>query len=336
MISPERPQVTNKQSFPVSKIPLFILYLCNYMLYEPQKKCLTIIQVVLAIITHFSGITLMAIYIYGVLTAEPLLDVPVLLIYEIIFFPVCLAIHAYLFIFKSWRLKTFTVLRLLDQPSAPFLWSKSDKLYLMIMTGFAGISLVTAYKILTKLFQSDLSLKIIFHFVQYKNVPNIFSNLIHLYIVYLSIILSIFPVYLSYLCFNLNKIVDILQQRLREIMQNNNITIVENFEQFVQKFEEMLMMISETDDCHSINIACFISVKVHCIIMWIYTGTALKACNPLQSKSFYASCDSISLLFTLLVLSSLASKVNIYSNRNLNFGVKIEFCSLGKKAVLLF
>ena len=98
----------------------------------------------------------------------------------------------------------------------------------------------------------------------------------------------------------------------------------------------MLKMISETDDCHSINIACFISVKVHCIIMWIYTGTAFKACNPLQSKSFYASCDSISLLFTLLVLSSLASKVNIYSNLNLNFGVKIEFCSLGKKAVLLF
>ena len=282
------------------------------MLYKPQKNVLTVIQVVLAIITHFGGIVLTAIFIYGVLTAEPLSVIPVLLTYQMIFHPVCLSIHAYLFIFKSWSLKTSRVLRLLEQPSAPFLWSKRCKLYLMIMMGFAGINLVTTYNLMATTFQSDFPSQIIFDFVQDKTVLRILSNLLHLYIEYLSIIFSIFPAYVSYLCFNLNKFVDILQQRLQEIMQNNNINIVAKFEQFVQKFEEMLQMISETDDCHSINISWFISVKVNLIIMWIYTGRAFKACNVLNSTPFYESCESISLFLTLLVISSVALKVNIY------------------------
>ena len=96
-------------------------------------------------------------------------------------------------------------------------------------------------------------------------------------------------------------------------MQNDNVTIVTNFEQFVQKFEEMLVMTSEIDDCHSMNIAWFISMKVNCIIMWIYTRKAFMACNILHSP-FYVSFESVLLLFTLLVISSLAFKVNNYSN----------------------
>ena len=195
----------------------------------------------------------------------------------------------------------------------PFLWSKRCKLYLMIMIGFAGINLITTYRLTAPAFQSDFPVKIILYFVQNKNITRILSSLLFLYIQYVSIIFSIFPAYVTYLCFNLNKIVDILQQRLQEIMLNDNITIVAKFEQFVQKFEEMLEMISETDDCHSINIAWFIAVKVNLIIMWIYTGRAFKACNFLNSTPLYESCESISLFLTLLVISSLALKVNICS-----------------------
>ena len=69
MISPDTFQVAREKFFILSKVPIVILFLSNYMLYKPQKKCLTVIQVVLAIITHSGGIALTGIYIYGVLTA---------------------------------------------------------------------------------------------------------------------------------------------------------------------------------------------------------------------------------------------------------------------------
>ena len=295
--------------FTLAKFPVYILSLSNYILYKTDKKWIFVFQLILALTTHLVGLTLHAVYIFGIAFNEVLSSIPVILTYVFLSGPSYHIINAYLFLLKSLSLKTSYVLDLLDQTYAPHLWSFKYKVFMVFMIALAVIKFYFLYTINTFL-EKDNNYHMILSFVEDKYQAQIIGRIYQAYLRYLLLYYAICPAYISYLCISLNMMINNLQQSLQEmIKKGGNSSIISDFESFTKDFDRMVDTVSTTNECHSLTIAWFIFLSLNQMIAWLYLEIVAKECHISEYMIVYILCDAICILIVLGMAASVYTKV---------------------------
>ena len=101
--------------FTLSKFPIYILYIFNWIPYKLEKSRCSCIQAIITAIVHVTGLILIIVFIYGyVTTATP--EFPAMVTYVILTLPIYLQITAILFLCNMWmRKETRLMLESLNQ-----------------------------------------------------------------------------------------------------------------------------------------------------------------------------------------------------------------------------
>ena len=288
---------------------MYLLFLSNYILHKTDNKWIFTTQLILALTVHLGGLALQAVYIYGVVSNEVLSLIPKILIYVFLAGPSYQLINVYLFMLKSFSLKTPSVLNLLDQRSTPHVWSFKYKGFMALMMALAGVKFWSMYTISTSLLKTDVHYHMILYFMEGKYQAQIIGRVYQAYIKYLIFYYAIFPAYVSYLCVCLNTMINNLQQNLQEITQKGDELIISEFECFTKDFDQMVDMVSITNDCHSVPIAWFVFLSINNMVAWLYLEIAANECSLSDDMPVHIACDAMCLLIVLGLASSVYSKV---------------------------
>ena len=288
---------------------MYLLFLSNYILYKIENKWLFATQLMLALTVHLGGLALHAVYIFGVVSNDALLLIPKLLVYLFLAGPSYQLINVYLFMLKSFSLKTSSVLNLLDQRSIPHAWSFKYKGFMVLMMALAGVKFWSMYTISTSLLKTDVHHHMIFYFMEDKYQAEIIGHAYQAYVKYLVLYYAIFPAYVSYLCLCLNTIINNLRQNLQEIAQTGDELIISEFECFTKDFDQMVDMVSITNDCHSVTIAWFVFLSINNMVAWLYLEIAANECSLSDDIPVHIVCDGICVLIVLGLAASVYSKV---------------------------
>ena len=299
--------------FSVAKLPVYLLSLSNCILYKTDKKWIFEAQLILALTVHLGGLALHAVYIFGVASNEALPLIPVILVYVFLASPSYMIINAYLFMLKSFSLKTSSVLNLLDQRSAPHVWSFKYKGFMVLMMVLAALQFGSLFSVTTAFFKTDIQYHMVFYFMEDKYQAQIIGRVYQAYTYYLLIYYVTFPAYTSYLCISLNKMINNLQQNMQDIVQKGgNSSIISEFDCFIKDFDQMVDTVSITNECHSVSIAWFVFLSVSQMVTWLYLEIAVNECSLSENMAFHIVLDIMSVLIVLGLVSSVYSKVQNY------------------------
>ena len=174
-------------------------------------------------------------------------------------------------------------------------------------------SLLIFYFTTTHYYQNEAYQVAVFHYTDDKIMSKVLSNLQQVVVLYTSALYYTFPVFIAYICMCLNTMVNVLHNKLKEIITSDELSIDCNFKDFINKFYQTVEMVSMVDECYSVNIVWYIIMLVHNIITWLYLQLVFDKCNINKMAVVKSMCDTIGLLILLVATSSVQSKVKFSS-----------------------
>ena len=318
MIVPESSIGTTgtKTRFYLSKLPLYTLYIFNWIPYNIRgiNVLKFVLLLIITILINEVGLISNICFVYWFLSNETFSKAPPILAYTYISLQFYCQINGYLFLYKSWRKeKTDKILEMLDQSRTPYMWVVKYQIYMISMITFVFGSVLISYFVNANVYQDDAYHTQIYHFTADKDLVKHFSNLQQIVSLYANIIFYMFPVFIAYICICLNAMSNILHKKLKEIITSDELSIDNNFKNFINKFDQTMEMVSMADECYSVNIVCYIIMAVNNIIIWLYLQLVFDTCNLDRMAVVKAMCDAIGLLILLVATSSVQPKVRFSS-----------------------
>ena len=204
MIVPESSIGTTgtKTRFYLSKLPLYTLYIVNWIPYNIRgiNVLKFVLLLIITILINAVGLISNICFAYGFLSNETFSKAPPILAYAYISLEFYCQINGYLFLYKSWRKgKTDKILEMLDQSRTPYMWVVKYKIYMISMITFVFGSVLISYFVNANVYQDDAYHAQIYHFTADKDLVKLFSNLQQIVSLYANIIFYMFPVFIAYI-----------------------------------------------------------------------------------------------------------------------------------------
>ena len=302
------PEIKNrKPGFTSSKLPVYILYIFNWIPYKSDTSKCSYIQALIILIIHVTGVLTFFSFIYGVLSTIGQ-NAPIILKYIFITLHLYYQVNTFLFMYNSWiRKKTTLILELLDQNSLPYLWPAKHKIYLFLMMLFIGGNFGSLFIFI--FYVQDYKIKkVIFSFLG--DNKDIIGYLHQIYFLYTGIFCCILPVFISYICTCLNIMIDNLKTTLK-VMENTVEISTEDFQAFLKNLDQMIDMVSMIDECFSINIGWLLTLLINNIITFLHTEILFGDCKVFIGGTFRILSDVIAAFILLISTATVYSKVTV-------------------------
>ena len=307
---------TVTERFVLAKLPVYVLYFSNWIPYKDNKNksCRNIILAIFTTLIHTLGITCLSLYLYGILTSPFLQLAPTVLHYALISPSLLSTILGILFLCNSWNMgKTIKILNVFDQNGTPYILSKKYKVFMVFSISIVMCTIITrVYSVFLNTLSDDKLLKAVWnHFIKDDTLSYVLAKIGFLYYGYLFIIHYVYPLFISYICFCLNKIIDNLYTLLKA-MKDKNETSDEYFNEFAKKFKETANLVAFIDETYRLDIGWYITISISNMICLLYLKFVFVKCYEASVTMVPLIADTSALLILMMMASSVPSNVSIY------------------------
>lgn len=306
---------SSRRGLTVSKLPLYIFYALAWIPHSVFLRstatfaCLVSVTVLL----HCGGLVVTFMYIYGIVQNKMPFNTPLVLTYAATTPLFCQLVHSYLFLYKSWnKHKTLKLLLDLDKRASLFCWSAWHKTTIILLTSLPLAGLAVSFLLQTQLYMDDDQLPMLFPYIKDEEDRKTIKFCSVAYYMYQSTVLYGFPMFFGYICLEVNIILEDCVQKLTNIANVIETSFCKSdFEDFCQKLMRIVHLISDIDDCYSVNISWFITISVNTTMVWLYLAIVLKECQLSNVMFGQIAFDGLSVAILILLASNVHSTVGV-------------------------
>ncbi len=301
---------TQRVSVFLSKLPVYILYLFNWIPWKPDSKLLLAFTLML----HITGLVVSLIFFTGVIShvgqsnsIYMILKVPKVIQYCSISPVGCLIAVSFVFLYSQWKyFPSSTVLQKITKLNTPGEWSSKHTVVILILVCHGILSSICLYFLVGDMFLREDNMSVLLYFFKNETTRQALRNFEMFYAVYMSICFYMFPSLLGYICISLKMVCHKSTKHLA----------VKDFKKFAENFQSFIELVSETDKLFSMTLGVYIVALVNDVIVWIYFSLVFDKCGVARMMYPQIACDSLAVGFVFVLAAAVHSEVSSVSSKN--------------------